>query len=71
MGPAARVLYFGILAGCGLIFIWSAIAGVWIWTIAATITGAALAFSAPFILSQKWRPGRPRRRPRAVSRRRR
>ncbi len=71
MGPAARVVYFGVLAGCGLIFVSSAVAGVWIWTIAATITGAALAFSAPFILGRKWRSGKPKRRPCVVSRRRR
>jgi hypothetical protein len=71
MGLAARMIYVGMLACCGVIFVISAIAGIWIWAIAAAIFGLVLAVTAPFVLGQKWRPDGPKARTRAVSRRRR
>lgn len=71
MTRTARLLYIGMLGCFGVIAVISAIAGVWIWTIAALALGIAFAVSGAFVLGKKWRPEAPRARTRAVTRRRR
>jgi hypothetical protein len=71
MGRTARLLYIAMLCCFGAIAAIGALAGVWIWAIAALVLGLAAAVSGVFVFGQKWRPEAPRAHTRAVTRRRR
>ena len=71
MGRTGRVLYLGMLVCFGAIVVISAIAGIWVWTVAALLLGLVVAISGSFVFGKRWRAEAPKERTRAVTRRRR